>query len=238
MPYYLQKDVYLNVSDRYCVFLNLSADQYICVARQQFGALSPWMVNSSERRAADLRSSNSTMPRDVQEFANAMAAKQLLTTDPELGKPVGCEHIERATSSLFECNTEQVNWFDAKLLTRFFVAGHLTNRKLHHQAIAQTVREVANRKRGGVHGSSVDPSRVAELANSFNTLRKYFPRKYLCLFDSLALVEFLARYGVYPQWVFGTRAEPFEAHCWVQHETILLNDTIEYTSQFSPIMII
>ena len=61
-------------------------------------------------------------------------------------------------------------------------------------------------------------------------------RSYLCLFDSLALIHFLARFRVFPDWVFGVTADPFEAHCWVQTGGVVLNDTVERVSAFTPIM--
>jgi hypothetical protein len=70
----------------------------------------------------------------------------------------------------------------------------------------------------------------------FDSLRLFYPRPYLCLFDSLALIHFLARFGLYPDWVFGVQADPFEAHCWVQAGSVVLNDTVERVSAFTPIM--
>jgi hypothetical protein len=72
----------------------------------------------------------------------------------------------------------------------------------------------------------------------FERLRLFYPRSYLCLFDSLALIHFLARFDVYPDWVFGVNADPFEAHCWVQAGNVVLNDTVARVSGFTPIMVV
>jgi hypothetical protein len=79
---------------------------------------------------------------------------------------------------------------------------------------------------------------VGKYTAAFHALRQYYPREYLCLFDSLALVEFLARYDVFPHWVFAVKMEPFGAHCWVQDGSVVLNDTVEYVREFTPIMVI
>jgi hypothetical protein len=63
-------------------------------------------------------------------------------------------------------------------------------------------------------------------------------RKHVCLYDSLALVEFLAHYRLFPQWVFGVMAEPFAAHCWVQQDDRVLNDSVDYVRGFTPIMVV
>jgi hypothetical protein len=51
------------------------------------------------------------------------------------------------------------------------------------------------------------------------------------------LLEFLAVYGHFPRLVFGVQAQPFSAHCWVQHADLLLNATLEDAVAFTPIMI-
>ena len=61
-------------------------------------------------------------------------------------------------------------------------------------------------------------------------------RAYLCLLDAPALVEFLPRRGLYPDWILGVQAQPFGAHRRVQAQGQLLNEEIEYASQFTGIM--
>jgi hypothetical protein len=74
---------------------------------------------------------------------------------------------------------------------------------------------------------------------TFAALRPYFfTAKDACLFEALALGRFLAPFGLYPHWVFGVQARPFAAHCWLQHGSIVLNDTVEHVSRYSPIMVV
>ncbi|NJO13234.1 MAG: lasso peptide biosynthesis B2 protein [Gammaproteobacteria bacterium] len=63
-----------------------------------------------------------------------------------------------------------------------------------------------------------------------------FASRNRCLFHSLALIEYLARHELYPRWVFGVQAVPFAAHCWVQQEGQVLNDTVEHVSRYTPIL--
>jgi hypothetical protein len=65
-----------------------------------------------------------------------------------------------------------------------------------------------------------------------------FSHRDRCLHDSLALLEFLARYDIFPDWAFGVRARPFVAHCWVQHGDIVFNDTVEHVAGYTPIMVV
>jgi Transglutaminase-like superfamily len=80
---------------------------------------------------------------------------------------------------------------------------------------------------------------VRQLVDIFGRLRVFlFSHNEECLHDSLALLEFLARYRIFPGWVFGVRARPFVAHCWVQYEDIVFNDTVEHVAGYTPIMVV
>jgi hypothetical protein len=56
-----------------------------------------------------------------------------------------------------------------------------------------------------------------------------------CLPRSMALADRLYRAGFGVRLVIGVRLRPFAAHCWVQDEDIVLNDTAEEVSTFTPI---
>jgi hypothetical protein len=78
--------------------------------------------------------------------------------------------------------------------------------------------------------------RVSPLVAIFNSWRAFYPRDYLCLFDSLALLEFLLHYGVQADWIFGVASDPFAAHCWLQRGNVLLNDSLDRVTGFYPIL--
>jgi len=59
-----------------------------------------------------------------------------------------------------------------------------------------------------------------------------------CLFDSLALISFLAADGLFPHWVIGVKTAPFGAHSWVQAGATVLNDQHEYVRAFTPILVV
>jgi hypothetical protein len=119
----------------------------------------------------------------------------------------------------------------------FFLSSAKASRQLHSQAFESIVAFVRARKRRKSDSTKpFDIERAHSLVSVFDRLRLFYPRSYLCLFDSLALINFLARFNLYPDWVFGVTAEPFEAHCWVQASGTVLNDTLERVSAFTPIM--
>ena len=87
--------------------------------------------------------------------------------------------------------------------------------------------------------AQVDLPRLEGLIATFGQLRPFlFASREACLFESFALLEFLARHGIYANWVFGVQARPFAAHCWVQQHRVVLNDTVESASGYTPIMVV
>jgi hypothetical protein len=85
----------------------------------------------------------------------------------------------------------------------------------------------------------LDAERARKLVEAFGRYRVFlFSSKNECLYDSLALLEFLAGYGIYPDWVFGVQTRPFAAHCWVQHGELVFNDTVEHVTGYTPIMVV
>jgi hypothetical protein len=118
---------------------------------------------------------------------------------------------------------------------RFFWACGKVHRRLRFGTFSRTVAGLERRRRHAHSTGECDAALAARLISIFRKLRPLFPRPYLCLFDSLALLEFLAGYDCLPHLVFGVVADPFEAHCWLQAGSVVLNDDLERTGQYKPI---
>ena len=86
------------------------------------------------------------------------------------------------------------------------------------------------------HGS-FEVQEAHRLMTAYFILRpNFFSDRDACLRDSLTFVEFFARYGMYPTWMFGVRVQPFAAHSWVQEGDMVLNDYLPRICGFTPIM--
>lgn len=120
----------------------------------------------------------------------------------------------------------------------FFFACASAALQLRFRPIEKTVEAVRNRKVRASLPPQFDFRRARDRVRAFRRLRLLFPANYLCLFDSLALVEFLARYNVFPTWVFAVRFEVWGAHCWVQEGAVVFNEGVEETEEYTPIMAI
>ena len=99
--------------------------------------------------------------------------------------------------------------------------------------VLATVRERRARRSG--RETTAD---LAALAAAFSRARRLLPLAARCLPDSLALLAFLARRGHFPALVFGVEANPFAAHCWIQHSDVVLNDALDHAAAFKPILVV
>lgn len=82
-----------------------------------------------------------------------------------------------------------------------------------------------------------DEQSLRDLVSGFALLRPFFfALRDRCLLSSVVLSEFLARYHVRSQCVFGVRARPFAAHCWLEFNNRVLNDSVERARAFTPIL--
>jgi hypothetical protein len=87
-------------------------------------------------------------------------------------------------------------------------------------------------------GNTPDAKETAlALSQAFHAIAPLFiSTKDACRFRSLLLFNFLLSRQAAADWVFGVRAAPFAAHCWVEHSGVVLNDCAENTAQYSEIL--
>lgn len=92
-------------------------------------------------------------------------------------------------------------------------------------------------RRAAVPAGRAGQSGEAELlAARFHACRRLIPIRPNCLLDSLALLHFLAGRGVRATLVFGAKFDPFAAHCWVEQEGMLLNESSDVAGQFVAVL--
>jgi hypothetical protein len=88
--------------------------------------------------------------------------------------------------------------------------------------------------------SAPDGGTLAALHLAMTALRRiilFIPTPRRCLPASLITAVFLARRGVTTQIVFGVRSYPFEAHCWVEHDGVVVDDDLDKVCAFLPIVV-
>lgn len=79
---------------------------------------------------------------------------------------------------------------------------------------------------------------VCDAAATFALMRPWSPVGGTCLKRSYQLLDYLRRLGLDADWVIGVRTWPFMAHCWLQSESVALDDDVERLIAYTPILAI
>ena len=231
--YWLSSHVHVCVTDNYAVLLDLRRDKYIGVAREHVPALGRlvvgWPVMShSEHQHAQPPAS----------LLNKMLDTGMLTTDPALGREAQPPSIPRPQFPAIEADLERRPHITIRNVFQVLIAAATAKTLLKRRSIEDVVTRVQRRKER--HASTdFDLDAARPLVEAFLYLRPlFFTTKDECLFDSLVLVELLARNRMFPAWLFGVTTSPFKAHSWVQAGDRVLNDQPERVSQFAPILVV
>jgi hypothetical protein len=104
--------------------------------------------------------------------------------------------------------------------------------------IHSVVRRVHRRRSKAIAARYVfSVPRASELVYIFRRIRPYlFLVRGHCLLHALTLVNFLAHFQEYPNWVFGVHTQPWRAHSWVQEGDFLLDSNPDSVCEFDPIL--
>ena len=231
--YSLTPNTYICQTAFHWVLLDIIQDRYFTLGKKEFGQLGPYI-----RGWLEYSGPGTVQARTLDEFpvdlANELLRAGTLTSESAFGKPMRRTALEPPTTCISALQ-EPMNvaaWVAFSL--SFFRSAAKADRLLRRSHISQIVRSVSDRN--AQRGQHFDFRKAGRLIHAFTILRPSYPRDYLCLFDSLALLEFLSAYRLFPTWVFGVSSDPFAAHCWVQQDGVALNDTIERISTYVPIM--
>jgi hypothetical protein len=222
----LPRDVYLSFLDHGAVFLDLRRDKYIGLDADQLPRLKAILTGHSraEPGATDL--------------ARELVTEGLLTLNVAQGRAPLPAAVERAHALLLNDSIED----DAPEL-RFH---HVVNFAIAYVAATISLRlgvdravHRVRRRRQRNPLRRFDFARAQTLVRIFRQLRPLvLVAEDRCLFHSMMLIEFLARYRISSTWVFGVKLNPFMAHCWVQQENFVLNGRPEFVGSFTPIMVV
>lgn len=236
--YYLATHVHVCCTGRYCIFLDLRKDRYFSIAKSSFAPLTPY-IHGWNITAPPETYVSSDLSIEGAQLAASLLTCNVLRVDSNRAKPARSLVTAAVTGDVQSLLDEHGIHEDSLVsrqrvwLSLFYAQAQLTCWPLH-RIISRIVRRKSARKGTS---ATLDLSHILSLMSCFTRHRPYFPRSYLCLFDSLALIHFLAAYNVYPDWVFGVREDPFSAHCWIQLDTVTLNDFQDRVAPYTPILV-
>ena len=230
--YFLSKDCFVCNAQNYWIVLNAKRDKYSCVTHAD--------LMSIGARLHGWRSENGTSENFPQfesdTLIDSLISAGIITADPGDGKPfVECE-CPVCERSLEVIEPDASVKHPLSCIASFFLACARVDWYLRTKGLVRALARI-ERRRIRVRSSAATRNAYApRLIAAFKDFRPLYPRSYLCLFDSLALVEFLAINRVFPRVVFGVIADPFQAHCWLQEGNMVLNDDLERVARYKPIL--
>jgi hypothetical protein len=236
--YALADHVFVCLNGEHLVLLDLKEDRYWALEASQTAGLGA-LVGGWPVKAPDVPPAVDVPSPETAAAIEVLRGRGLLTEGVPPGKdatPVAAISPARELAAEADPATGRRagSWWS------FFAASALAKLALRTWPFERVIRRVRRRK--AVFASKagqLDVERARSLVEAFMRYRVFlFSSKNECLYDSLALLEYLARHGIQADWVFGVQTRPFAAHCWVQHGDIVFNDTVEHVSGYTPIMVV
>ena len=241
--YYLPHNVSFCLADGQMVFLDLTRDKYISLDRTNTELVMPLLQSKNQ---LDIRSETLCM-------ADSLVGQGLLTRDSSKGGKITVLDFNLPVSDLSGVYDQQKISINTGHIIRLFKAALMARFKLSFLPLEKTLNQVRARKQRfyqqqpsrGNYGNysrnqssgNTSASNIQELVWIFKRLRPlFFTASNHCLFDGLVLVEFLASYNIYPEWVFAVRMGPFRAHCWIQDQQKIFNDSVANVASYTPIL--
>ncbi|MEJ0038588.1 MAG: lasso peptide biosynthesis B2 protein [Gammaproteobacteria bacterium] len=254
MPQYaLARHVFVCVQGEHVVFLDVRKDRYFALESARtasLGYLVPgWPVPAQlvvdfvrhDASAAAPALSEQVNRNELTGVLSLLLDKGILVPESAEGKAAQATVAQPLRADLTAEDLDERPRLGPYLFLRFVSSAVGARLLLKHRTFETVVGRVRARAEHGRprNRSPLPQARLQQLVGSFATLRPFFfAAKDSCLFDALSLSEFLAGYGVFPNWVFGVQSRPFAAHCWLQLEGVVLNDTVDHVKRYTPIMVV
>jgi hypothetical protein len=232
--YFLSKDCFVCKMGCYWIILSAKRDRYLCVAHAELASIGDqlhgwWTGGDSVHPSA--------IDAGTDKLVESLTNNGIITRNPIIGKPFA-ESQYPAPDNRIEAPESASEPVSVSRILRFLLACAKVDWQLRTQALSGTLAKIERRRPRGESSSSAtcNAPYTGTLVAAFQKLRPLYPRSYLCLFDSLALLEFLAGYHILPRVVFGVVADPFQAHCWLQAGSTVINDELERVGRYKPIL--
>jgi hypothetical protein len=239
--YGLANHVFVCADEEYVVVLDVKQDRYFTLDAARTAALAPllpgWPASATARSGG---SSGTELELAADKAAEPLVQQGWLLELPAVSKEATPVRLPSPEAELLAAAAVESAGIGARAVLTFVFASVFAKLALRFRPFERVIHRVARRKAAHPGASEhLDIAHARQLVDMFARLRVFlFSHREKCLHDSLAQLEFLACYGVFPSWVFGVRARPFVAHCWVQYEDIVFNDTVEHVGGYTPIMVV
>jgi Transglutaminase-like superfamily len=237
--YWIPNHVHVCGIDDTLIWFDVRRDKYLGVNTAEVQALGSVVQGWSDAFTSG-HLPRAEAGKSALEIAELLVSKGLLTRERRAGKSAEPTSIEAPKRPLLSEDSPVRPSIRLHHVLQMISAYFMTLVALRLFSLEYALAHVQTRKaRHGRTWTEQDLRVATELVAIFSRLRLYLYTANLeCLFDSLSLSRFLARYGIYPIFVIGVSAKPFSAHCWLQQEDVVFNSEPTYTQGFTPILVI
>ena len=229
--YFLSEDVFVCTVDNHCVFVDLIKDQYLCLETEKTDVFESMFTAGNKDIDTTCQ----------EELAQELVDRKLITQHPNGRDQLTPPAVKRPTRDLIGYDIGQKPSIRIGHVLHFLSAATATTIRLRRQPLHRVISRVRQRKlklSQPPHAQEVSFRQLKDLVEIYNRLRPLlFTAQNHCLYDALTLTEFLNKYRVYPDMIFGVKMGPFAAHCWVQLDDTVLNDSVALTLLQTPIMV-
>lgn len=172
---------------------------------------------------------------DVCSLAARLLDQRILSTKP--GATPKPPSIELPTQSLSAQPSAHGASITPIRVLRFLRAASSASLLLRLRSLNAIAALVSNRRQRSPRRRIAEADDLNGAVAAYVALRPLaFTIRDKCLFDSLALLQFLAAEGNHPHWLIGVKTRPFAAHSWVQSGPLVLNDDHEHVRSYRPIL--
>lgn len=221
----LREDVRFCLIGSRTIFIDIAAERY-------FGL--PASLDEAFRRLLDPTPLSSAEQKTLQSLVD----RGLLIEDgkPPIPTPPLCK--PDLASDLMTCLPEKISSSAIALALWSETVAATAYHRLSLRRITEVLCRWRQRRPGQTHHTENDLQSYYELTGSFRKTAFLFPPADRCLTKALAYLSACGSRHLNPSLVFGVRANPFAAHCWVQHESFILNDELERVRIFTPILVL
>ena len=241
LPLYIARDVFVCVTGEGSVLLDLKRDKYLGLGRSETQLLAaaieawpkPMWIDSVETVQVD--------KGDLQTLLATLVEAGVLSGDAEGGSAERRPMVDMKVDWISIGDEMEVeSRVTVKNAVNFLMAFLEARMSLAFRPFAATVNHVRIRKAARGRDFEVCHAlQVAGMVDVFRRLRPFvFAPENRCLLHALTLVNFLARYDFYPEWVLGVSTQPWGAHSWVQWGNFLLDSNPEKVCSFTPILVV
>jgi transglutaminase superfamily protein len=234
--YYLKEHAFIRKVRRHWIILDAHHDEYYCIPAALFSSIAP-LIHGSDQECHSDTSDSACRREGVAEIETELVSRGVLGLFEERRENPSESNLMTPTSVLRIDSGRIPAASRMAMLPTFLLACAIADRRLRNHTFESTIQAArARRTRNACDAIPFDITRAQWLVSVFESLRLWYPRAYLCMFDSFALLEFMALHRLYPLWTFGVSSDPFQAHCWLQAGNIAINDSLSRISYYTPIM--